>query len=425
MSTETFHKIKAIMLIVMLSVAEGRRVDGSINQGVVSRSGAALPGVKMGTAVQKLPAVKMGTAVQKFWDAGGPQLQSKIQNRVIVETSNAAQMAAVPLFLKLVKHPRPKTQEELVSERMTKAIRHLWTHVSKEIEATLSDAKVQERGDAVAQIVEVLKWDPVLQQQAGSLAELMGAMKDDSTKQEVATLVAKDLEAMMADRKFQEQLKEIERQLETDPNLEEQLSAMMGSWQAGLVLKQWARAMITKPLALVEISKASVQESAKAAFNPLKHFPGRHKERVRSQNTSTSSDKVAEYKKLAKGKNSQWAALGMALATTLVMKAFVGEPWACSKLLDMIAEGKIERVLFSQDGKKATALDTDGYDHDVQLFPAGESELLQELRKRDIPFAVDPPQSHDAVLSVLGDMGAFLFASSPLLLVIGVSLATQ
>lgn len=410
MPTEAFHTIKAIMLIVMLSVAEGRRVHGSIDQEVVSRSGFALP--------------NMVNAAQKFWEAEGPQLQEKIQNRVRFEASHAAQAAAVPLFLKLAKIQPPKAEEELVAERMTKAIRRLWTHVSKEIETTLSDAKVQKRGNVVAQIVEVLKRDPVLQLQVGSLAELIGAGKNDSTKQEVATRVAKDLEAMMADKKFQEQLKEIERQLETDPNLEEQLSAMMGSWQAGLVLKQRDRALVAKPPALVEISRASVQESAEAAFNPLRHFPGRRKERGRSTNTSTSLEKVAEGKKLAKG-NSQWAALGTALATTLVMKAFVGKPWACSKLLDMIAEGKIERVLFSQDGKKATALDTDSYGHDVQLFPAGESELLQELRKRDIPFAVNPPQSHDAVLSVLGDMGAFLFASSPLLLVIGLSLITQ
>jgi len=119
----------------------------------------------------------------------------------------------------------------------------------------------------------------------------------------------------------------------------------------------------------------------------------------------------------------QSAALAAALAATLstASPAFAAEPWAYSTLLDKTAQDEVSKVVFAEDGKGAVAFDQEGKDHPVQLFPGGDSELVQELRKRNVAFAVAPRPTPGAVASVLGTVGGVLLNFAPLILLIGLN----
>ena len=88
----------------------------------------------------------------------------------------------------------------------------------------------------------------------------------------------------------------------------------------------------------------------------------------------------------------QSAALAAALAATLSTSqgAFAAEPWAYSTLLDKTGSDEVSKVVFAEDGKGAVAFDQEGKDHPVQLFPGGDSELVQVLRQKNVAFAVAP-----------------------------------
>ena len=128
---------------------------------------------------------------------------------------------------------------------------------------------------------------------------------------------------------------------------------------------------------------------------------------------------------LAMGAKGDWqsAAVAAALAATLATgsPAFAAEPWAYSTLLDKTGSDEVSKVVFAEDGKGAVAFDQEGKDHPVQLFPGGDSELVQELRKRNVAFAVAPRPTPGAVASVLGTVGGVLLNFAPLLLLIGLN----
>merc|ERR1719424_1476779 len=129
---------------------------------------------------------------------------------------------------------------------------------------------------------------------------------------------------------------------------------------------------------------------------------------------------------LAMSPKGDWqsAAVAAALAATLATSgpAFAAEPWAYSTLLDKTGSDEVSKVVFAEDGKGAVAFDQEGKDHPVQLFPGGDSELVQELRKRNVAFAVAPRPTPGAVASVLGTIGGVLLNFAPLLLLIGLNL---
>ena len=120
----------------------------------------------------------------------------------------------------------------------------------------------------------------------------------------------------------------------------------------------------------------------------------------------------------------QSAALAAALAATLSTSqgAFAAEPWAYSTLLDKTGSDEVSKVVFAEDGKGAVAFDQEGKDHPVQLFPGGDSELVQVLRQKNVAFAVAPRPTPGAVASVLGTIGGVLLNFAPLLLLIGLNI---
>merc|ERR1719311_613983 len=119
----------------------------------------------------------------------------------------------------------------------------------------------------------------------------------------------------------------------------------------------------------------------------------------------------------------QNAALGAALATTLaVNSASAADPWPYSTLLSKVQADAVSKVAFSDDGTKVVAFDQEGRDHQVNVFPGGDAELVAELRKHNVQFAVVPPPEANPALQLLSGFGGLLINFLSLILLIGLNI---
>merc|ERR1719230_1982115 len=96
-------------------------------------------------------------------------------------------------------------------------------------------------------------------------------------------------------------------------------------------------------------------------------------------------------------------AAGLA-AVTIASSAQAAEPWA-----------------FSEDGSKIVAYDEGGRDHQVQIFPGADAEIVNELRTHNVQFAVVPPPEANPAVAFLGTAGGLLINFLPLILLIGLN----
>lgn len=78
-------------------------------------------------------------------------------------------------------------------------------------------------------------------------------------------------------------------------------------------------------------------------------------------------------------------------------------------------------MAFSDDGTKVVAFDQEGRDHQVNVFPGGDAELVSELRKHNVQFAVVPPPEANPALQLLSGFGGLLINFLPLILLIGLN----
>merc|ERR1719446_1280381 len=119
----------------------------------------------------------------------------------------------------------------------------------------------------------------------------------------------------------------------------------------------------------------------------------------------------------------QSAVLGAALAATLsVSGASAADPWPYSTLLQKVKGDEVSKVAFSDDGTKVVAFDQEGRDHQVNVFPGGDAELVGELRKHNVQFAVVPPPEANPALQLLSGFGGLLINFLPLILLIGLNI---
>ena len=114
-------------------------------------------------------------------------------------------------------------------------------------------------------------------------------------------------------------------------------------------------------------------------------------------------------------------AAALAAATISASPALAAEPWAYSTLLERVNGDEVTKVAFSEDGSKVVAFDDKGADHQVQLFPGADSELVTQLRKHQVQFAVVPKPEANAVVSALGAFGGLFINFLPLILLIGLN----
>merc|ERR1719198_685768 len=117
------------------------------------------------------------------------------------------------------------------------------------------------------------------------------------------------------------------------------------------------------------------------------------------------------------------AAAAAALAASLsVSAASAADPWPYSTLLSKVQADDVAKVAFSDDGTKVVAFDQEGRDHQVNVFPGGDAELVQELRKHNVQFAVVPPPEANPALQLLSGIGGLLINFLPLILLIGLNI---
>jgi len=118
----------------------------------------------------------------------------------------------------------------------------------------------------------------------------------------------------------------------------------------------------------------------------------------------------------------QTAALGAALAASLsISAASAADPWPYSTLLSKVQGDEVAKVAFSDDGTKVVAFDQEGRDHQVNVFPGGDAELVTELRKHNVQFAVVPPPEANPAFQLLSGFGGLLINFLPLILLIGLN----
>ena len=79
-------------------------------------------------------------------------------------------------------------------------------------------------------------------------------------------------------------------------------------------------------------------------------------------------------------------------------------------------------MAFSDDGTKVVAFDQEGRDHQVNVFPGGDAELVTELRKHNVQFAVVPPPEANPAFQLLSGFGGLLINFLPLFLLIGLNI---
>merc|ERR1719238_1927475 len=118
----------------------------------------------------------------------------------------------------------------------------------------------------------------------------------------------------------------------------------------------------------------------------------------------------------------QSAAIGAAFAASVAVgPAFAADPWPYSTLLSKVQADQVAKVAFSDDGTKVVAFDQEGRDHQVNVFPGGDAELVGELRKHNVQFAVVPPPEANPALQLLSGFGGLLINFLPLILLIGLN----
>jgi len=120
---------------------------------------------------------------------------------------------------------------------------------------------------------------------------------------------------------------------------------------------------------------------------------------------------------------AQSAFVGAALAATVAVQgASAADPWPYSTLLQKVKGDEVSKVAFSDDGTKVVAFDQEGRDHQVNVFPGGDAELVSELRIHNVQFAVVPPPEANPAVQLLGGLGSLFINFLPLFLLVGLNI---
>jgi len=150
------------------------------------------------------------------------------------------------------------------------------------------------------------------------------------------------------------------------------------------------------------------------------HLPGAAS--MRSDASHASRPALATMAELSPPQRAQSAALAAALASTLAVSgAHAADPWPYSTLLTKVTADDVTKVAFSEDGKKVVAFDQEGRDHQVNIFPGADDELVTQLRTHNVQFAVVPPPEANPAVQALGTIGGVLINFLPIFLLIGLN----
>jgi len=122
-------------------------------------------------------------------------------------------------------------------------------------------------------------------------------------------------------------------------------------------------------------------------------------------------DKAAEEaKSVMCTRRSQFGAVAAAFAgASMPSMALAADssssPWAYSTFLEAVQTDQVEKVSFSADGRQVLCIDKDGNRHEALILPEQSADIIKELTKHNVLFAVQPPQQANAGNAVLGVLG--------------------
>merc|ERR1719171_460300 len=115
----------------------------------------------------------------------------------------------------------------------------------------------------------------------------------------------------------------------------------------------------------------------------------------------------------------------LAVANVVPEHAFAASgPWSTKQFLDQLNADKIERVVFTADGKQIRAVDTDGDSHAVLILPEQAVEITKALQNKNIPFNVQQSANNGGAPDG-GSLINIIANFAPLLLLGGLFLASR
>jgi solute carrier family 35 protein E1 len=299
MSSATCRKIKAFLMIAMLSVAEGRRVHSNIHlhDATQPRRSEDAPTASVAASADEFAEMAFSDLVNDpnfqdqmmlFADHAkmmmndeelGAQSKSiaKEMQKMKSDSTLEQQSRVINMMTALMEDPRFQEQATYAANELDSLIKNdpkfeeLSRDISEKLQANQmskeeASEKVQEvfsdpnflKDEArVSQAVESLMADSTLQQQAESLAELI----EDTDGNDDPLRIAERVGELIANSDLRERAKLVTDEIaKTEPNMEEQLAAYM----ADPDLRDELEATVN------EEPKALLQESASSAWAPSK-----------------------------------------------------------------------------------------------------------------------------------------------------------
>jgi len=224
MTPGTFRKVKASMMIVMLSVAEAHRIQASSSDRGTSQSDGAAQLMADPPSKKQVKLAAKQLAAQIV----GPKRQEQAVEQMKVDPKLQEQLKAVTAAASLQEQAKQvQEQMEVVKPELlsfAKTSRSNWQECNKtvgrpwkaeqallpevtliaQMDAIITDPGFRKQRTFLAEQVESMMADPNVRGQAALIADQMDAMLAEPSSVNHSTRVSELMEAMINDPKFQE-----------------------------------------------------------------------------------------------------------------------------------------------------------------------------------------------------------------------------
>jgi cell division protease FtsH len=337
MSTETLRKIKAFMLILMLSVAEGRRIHAlhqlqSLGAAASERKATSSPDET--DSVQKALSAAMDHPLLSL----APEPVSSLLKLPIVEEQ------IVALDSKMRTDENFRMQVKLLQEAV-----EAWLQ-----EVTAEDPSQDHIGVAEDRFFKIFMNE--------AFEEFMGPFEELLEDQEVAY----HMETLI--KKLAENSEGIAEVDQTDST------------------------------SFVEIAQSSEQAMAFPFRLPARLTASRSPPAAMSKTKDQSKPMALTDKNARRSVLGLGALAASAAITSSAQADSVATPWSTKSFYDAVAAGVVEKAEFSDDGKKVTCVDVDGNRHATLLLAGSSGDVIKMLQDKNIAYNVAPPEPDNSAI---------------------------
>lgn len=228
MSAETCRKIKAVLLITVLAIAEAQKVQQYVSSqnGRTWQLGGFTSSSVDDSDLRGIEADPTLVTKQMEKTMADPSLQQ--QAKVISEQIEG--MMAIPKL---------QEQTKIITKNMEAMLRDQDLRMqgktfTDQLKAIMADPNLQKQVNLVDEQMKVMTADPNFQKHAKHIDQMEATMAGLSSQEQVK-LVSEQMKAMKADPKFQEQAKGIAGQIKAmkaDPNLQKQVRRVTEQMEA-------------------------------------------------------------------------------------------------------------------------------------------------------------------------------------------------